>query len=188
MYDDEALRLFGAVKAVCDPDGLLNPGVLVDPAPVDADLRPGRPRHEPPLALRFPHDGGSLAEAVHRCTGVGACVAPRPSGVMCPSYVATREEKDGTRGRARVLQEALDGTLVRGLGDPAVQEALDLCLACKGCAPRLPHRRRHGDVQGRGAAAGLRRIAAARASHYALGRLPRWAAPGGRVGPGWSTG
>ena len=182
MYDDEALRLFGAVKAACDPDGLLNPGVLVDLAPVDADLRPGRPRHEPPLALRFPHDGGSLAEAVHRCTGVGACVAPRPSGVMCPSYAATREEKDGTRGRARVLQEALDGTLVRGLGDPAVQEALDLCLACKGCARDCPT----GVDMAAYKAEVLQQAYAHRRrprSHYALGRLPRWLRlVGGRAG------
>ena len=57
---------------------------------------------------------------------------------MCPSYLATRDEKDSTRGRSRVLQEALDGTLVRGLSDPAVGEALDLCLACKGCASDCP--------------------------------------------------
>ena len=57
---------------------------------------------------------------------------------MCPSYLATRDEKDSTRGRARVLQEALDGSLVKGLADPAVHEALDLCLACKGCASDCP--------------------------------------------------
>ena len=138
MYDERSLALFAAAKAVADPDGLLNPGVLVDPAPLDADLRPARPRHEPPVALRLADDAGSLAAAVHRCTGVGRCVAPQPGGVMCPSYVATRDEKDSTRGRARVLQEALDGTLVRGLDDPAVTEALDLCLACKGCASDCP--------------------------------------------------
>ena len=57
---------------------------------------------------------------------------------MCPSYLATREEKDSTRGRARVLQEALDGALIDGLADPAVHEALDLCLSCKGCARDCP--------------------------------------------------
>ena len=88
--------------------------------------------------LRLPHDGGSLGDAVHRCTGVGKCVAPSTTGVMCPSYLATRDEKDSTRGRARVLQEALDGTLVKGFADPAVAEALDLCLACKGCASDCP--------------------------------------------------
>lgn len=143
MYDAESLRLFGAVKAACDPDGILNPGVLVDPAPLDADLRPARPVSAVPTLLRLTHDQGSLGAAVHRCTGVGACVSGPLEGtiggnVMCPSHQATRNEKDSTRGRARTLQEALDGTLVQGLSDPAVHEALDLCLACKGCARDCP--------------------------------------------------
>lgn len=166
MYDEESLALFGAVKAVCDPRNLLNPGNIVDPRPLDADLRPARPR--PAIAL---------AEEVHRCTGVGKCVAPRTTGVMCPSYLATREEKDSTRGRSRVLQEALDGTLVHGLADPAVHEALDLCLACKGCASDCPTgvdmatykaEALHATYDGPG---GRRRPR----SHYLLGRLPRWA-------------
>ena len=139
MYDAQSLALFGAVKAACDPDGLLNPGVLTDPAPLDADLRPARPVAVGDTGLRLTHDDGSLGAAVHRCTGVGKCVAPATTGVMCPSYLATREEKDSTRGRARVLQEALDGTPGRrALSDPAVHEALDLCLSCKGCASDCP--------------------------------------------------
>ncbi|MGB0101453.1 MAG: FAD-linked oxidase C-terminal domain-containing protein, partial [Nocardioides sp.] len=181
MYDEESLRLFGAAKAVCDPDDLLNPGVLVDPDPFDAHLRPARPRHEPRTVLRLLHDEGSLGTAVHRCTGVGKCVAPHTAastGVMCPSWQATRDEKDSTRGRARVLQEALDGELVQGLGDPAVAEALDLCLACKGCASDCPtgvdmatykadalHQRHDGE----GATERRPR------SHLTLGRLPMWA-------------
>ncbi len=186
MYDAESLRLFGAVKAICDPDNLLNPGNLVDPAPLDADLRPVRPRRPVSTALRFVHDGGSLGDAVHRCTGVGKCVAPRTTGVMCPSYLATRDEKDSTRGRARVLQEAVDGSLVQGFADPAVEAALDLCLACKGCASDCPtgvdmatykaealHQRYDGPD------ATERRPR----SHYLLGRLPRWAALTAPVAP-----
>ena len=179
MYDDESLRLFGAVKAICDPQGLLNPGVLVDPALVDTDLRAVRPRHEPPVALRFTRDRGSLAEAAHRCTGVGACLADA-GGVMCPSYVATRDEKDSTRGRARVLQEALDGTLVHGLGDPAVLEALDLCLACKGCARDCPT----GVDMATYKSEVLQQTYAGRRrprTHRSLGQLPRWLR---LVGPG----
>jgi FAD/FMN-containing dehydrogenase/Fe-S oxidoreductase len=166
MYDEESLALFGAVKAICDPRGLLNPGNIVDPAPLDADLRPARPR---PLI--------PLADAVHRCTGVGKCVAPRTNGVMCPSYLATREEKDSTRGRSRVLQEALDGSLVHGLADPAVHEALDLCLACKGCASDCPTgvdmatykaEALHATYSGPHARRRPR-------SHVLLGRLPKWA-------------
>ncbi len=176
MYDAESLRLFAAVKAICDPGNLLNPGNLVDPAPLDADLRPARPRLPVTPLLRLPHDGGELGNAVHRCTGVGRCVAPSTTGVMCPSYLATRDEKDSTRGRSRVLQEAIDGTLVKGFADPAVTEALDLCLACKGCASDCPTgvdmatyksealHQKH-DVEG------VRRPR----SHRLLGRLPWWA-------------
>jgi FAD/FMN-containing dehydrogenase/Fe-S oxidoreductase len=176
MYDEESIALFAAAKAVCDPRNLFNPGNLVDPAPLDADLRPVRPRATVRTALKLVHDGGSFGDAVHRCTGVGKCVAPTTNGVMCPSYLATRNEKDATRGRARVLQEALDGSLVKGLADPAVTEALDLCLACKGCASDCPTGvdmatykaealyQKH-DVEG------VRRPR----SHALLGRLPRWA-------------
>ncbi|MGY2700468.1 FAD-binding and (Fe-S)-binding domain-containing protein [Nocardioides sp. HB32] len=163
MYDEESLALFRAVKDVCDPRGLLNPGNIVEPAPLDADLRPARPRPSIPLA-----------DAVHRCTGVGKCVAPRTNGVMCPSYLATREEKDSTRGRSRVLQEALDGSLVHGLADPAVHEALDLCLSCKGCASDCPT----GVDMASYKAEALHATYAGRRrprSHYLLGRLPTWA-------------
>jgi FAD/FMN-containing dehydrogenase/Fe-S oxidoreductase len=184
MYDEESVALFGAVKAICDPANLLNPGNIVDPAPLDADLRPTRPRHAINAGLKLVHDDGVFGNAVHRCTGVGKCVAPKTNGVMCPSYLATRDEKDSTRGRSRVLQEALDGSLVGGLADPAVGEALDLCLACKGCASDCPTgvdmatykaealHQKH-DVLGE------RRPR----SHYLLGRLPKWAALAAPMAP-----
>ncbi|WP_371573496.1 FAD-binding and (Fe-S)-binding domain-containing protein [Streptomyces sp. NBC_01314] len=177
MYDEASLALFQQVKAVCDPDNLLNPGIIANPVPITDDLRPVRPRAPVRSGLRLVHDAGDLGAAVHRCTGVGKCVAPKTAGVMCPSYLATRDERDSTRGRARVLQEALDGgLLLGGLRDPAVTEALDLCLACKGCASDCPSgvdmatyksevlHQRH-DV------AGVRRPR----SHLFLGRLPKWA-------------
>ncbi len=186
MYDEESLRLFGAVKAICDPDGILNPGVLVDPAPLDADVWPARPRREPATVLRLEADAGSLADAVHRCTGVGLCVAPEvasPDGVMCPSYLATREQQDSTRGRARVLQEALDGSLVGGLGDPAVHEALALCLACKGCRRDCPTGVDMATYKAEVLAQTYRHRRRPR-SHRTLGALPRWLrllAPGARL-------
>ncbi|MFM9696027.1 FAD-binding and (Fe-S)-binding domain-containing protein [Streptomyces europaeiscabiei] len=177
MYDEASLTLFQQVKAVCDPDGILNPGIIADPVPITDDLRPVRPQAPVRSGLRLVHDAGDFGAAVHRCTGVGTCVAPRTAGVMCPSYLATRKERDSTRGRARVLQEALDGgLLLGGLRDPAVTEALDLCLACKGCASDCPSgvdmatyksevlHQRH-DV------AGVRRPR----SHMFLGQLPKWA-------------
>ncbi|MDQ4055427.1 MAG: FAD-binding oxidoreductase [Actinomycetota bacterium] len=186
MYDERSLRLFGAVKAICDPHNLLNPGNIVEPAPVDADLWPTRPRQQVRTALRLVHDHGSLGDAVHRCTGVGRCVSPATNGVMCPSYLATREEKDSTRGRARVLQEALDGSLVGGLSDPAVHEALDLCLSCKGCASDCPtgvdmatYKAEALYQKHDGPDATERRPR----GHYLLGRLPKWAALAAPMAP-----
>lgn len=178
MYDETSLALFAAAKQICDPRNLLNPGNIVEPAPLDADLRPARPRPGVRTALRLVHDGGSIGDAVHRCTGVGKCVAPRTTGVMCPSYLATNDEKDSTRGRARVLQEAVDGELLHGFGDPAVAEALDLCLACKGCASDCPTgvdmatykaEALYQRYDGEGSRERRPR------SHYLLGRLPTWA-------------
>ena len=168
MYDAESMRLLGAAKAICDPEGVLNPGVLVDPVPLDADLRPARVVTD--LVL---------GREVHRCTGVGKCVAGPSGAVMCPSWQATHEEKDSTRGRARVLQEALDGELVDGLADPAVHAALDLCLACKGCARDCPtgvDMATYKSITLHETYAGRRRPR----THYTLGRLPALVR---RVGP-----
>ncbi|MFF5225453.1 FAD-binding and (Fe-S)-binding domain-containing protein [Dactylosporangium sp. NPDC000521] len=174
MYSPDAIALFAGVKHAFDPGNLLNPGVLVDPDPVDADVRPAGRFPLKGLALAYPHDGGDLAQAVHRCTGVGKCRADNSAagGVMCPSYLATREEKDSTRGRARVLQEVVRGELT--WSDPAVHDALDLCLSCKGCASDCPtgidmatyksevlHQTYRGRLRPR--------------SHYTLGKLPFWA-------------
>lgn len=188
MYSAEAIDLFAQVKAVFDPDNLLNPGVLVEPRAVDDDLRgSGRGVIDDRLGLRLLHDDGDFGKAVHRCTGVGKCLAAPPQtssaggtpshgiGVMCPSFQATRDEKDSTRGRARVLQEMIDGRLVRdGWRSPEVHEALDLCLSCKGCLNDCPtgidmaaykaevlHQSYKGRLRPR--------------SHYILGRLPLWA-------------
>ncbi|GAY07132.1 FAD-binding and (Fe-S)-binding domain-containing protein [Pseudonocardia sp. N23] len=182
MYTASALTLFAQVKAAFDPEGLLNPGVLVDPDPVDAAVRvAGTFPVARPGGFALPHDNGDLASAVHRCTGVGKCRADNAptGGVMCPSYLATRDERDSTRGRARVLQELVRGERTDWRA-PEVHDALDLCLSCKGCTSECPtgidmptykaevlhhaYRRR------------LRPL-----THYTLGRLPRWARLAGRV-------
>ena len=177
MYSPEVVSLFGAVKHLFDPGDLLNPGVLVAPRPVDADLRLAARLPEPRHRLRLVHDRGSVVEAVHRCTGVGKCVADNTGagGVMCPSYQATREEKDSTRGRARVLQEMVNGEVVRdGWRSPEVHEALDLCLACKGCASDCPTGVDMATYKAEALHQRYRRRLRPR-SHYALGQLPRWA-------------
>jgi FAD/FMN-containing dehydrogenase/Fe-S oxidoreductase len=166
MYPSEVVDLFAAVKDVFDPDELLNPGVLIQPRALDADLRTSGP-----ITL-----SRSLAEQVHRCTGVGRCVADgtKAGQVMCPSYVATRNEKDSTRGRARVLQEMIRGDLVDGgWRSPEVHEALDLCLSCKGCARDCPTGVDMATYKARVLDAAYKGRLRPRA-HYSLGRLPRW--------------
>ena len=111
MYSPEALKLFGAVKHLFDPENLLNPGVLVDPEPTDSNLRMVAATVSP-LNLEDPE----FVARVHQCSGVGKCLSDTTAsgGVMCPSYQATRDEKDSTRGRARALQEMVNGSLITG--------------------------------------------------------------------------
>ncbi|MDQ2956540.1 MAG: 4Fe-4S dicluster domain-containing protein, partial [Actinomycetota bacterium] len=178
MYSAEAIGLFGAVKAIFDPANLLNPGVIVDPAPVDANLR--LPQAKPLTGARgfsFGHDGGSFSTAVHRCVGVGKCRADTTAtgGVMCPSYLATKDETHSTRGRARVLQELANGGLVTGgWAAPEVSEALDLCLSCKGCGSDCPAGVDMATYKAEALYQRYRRKLRP-PSHYALGWLPRWA-------------
>ena len=177
MYSNQAISLFDQVKSIFDPANLLNPGVIAEPAPLDADLRlplagalPGR------RGFSFSHDGGSLSTAVHRCVGVGKCRADTTAtgGVMCPSYLATKDETHSTRGRARVLQELANGRLITGgWRSPEVAEALDLCLSCRGCGSDCPagvdmatYKSEYLYQRFRGRPRP--------AAHYALGWLPRW--------------
>ena len=147
----------------------LQPGV----DPLDANLR--RVAAHPMPAdggFAFTHDGGDFTAAVHRCTGVGKCRAGVSGTFMCPSYLATRDEKDVTRGRARILQEAANSQLVKAIDSPEVLEALDLCLACKACSADCPA----GVDMARYRSEALFRTYRGRMrplSHYTLGWLPR---------------
>ncbi len=178
MYSERAIALFGAFKDLLDPRDLLNPGVLVRPRPLDADLRRPAAHALPALTgFSFAHDAGDFTTAVHRCVGVGKCRADNGAtgGFMCPSYLATKDEKDSTRGRARVLQEMANGSLVsRGWSSPEVHEALDLCLSCKACSSDCPAgvdmAQYKSEVLHRTYRRRLRPV-----NHYALGWLPRWA-------------
>jgi FAD/FMN-containing dehydrogenase/Fe-S oxidoreductase len=177
MYSAEALALFGAVKAIFDPGDVLNPGIVVAPARLDADLRV--PAAKPLKAhggFSLRHDAGDLSVAAHRCVGVGKCRADTTGagGVMCPSYLATRDEKDTTRARARVLQELANGSLVKRYSAPEVAESLDLCLSCKGCSADCPAGVDMATYKSEVLYRRYRRRPRPPA-HYALGWLPRWA-------------
>jgi FAD/FMN-containing dehydrogenase/Fe-S oxidoreductase len=178
MYSERAISLFEQFKALLDPRDLLNPGVLVRPAALDVDLR--RPAARPLLAttgFSFAHDAGDMTTAVHRCVGVGKCRADNTAAgsFMCPSYLATKDEKDSTRGRARVLQEMANGSLVsRGWSSPEVHEVLDLCLSCKACSSDCPAGVDMAQYKSEVLHRTYRRRLRPR-SHYALGWLPRWA-------------
>lgn len=147
----------------------LQPGV----DPLDANLRRVAARPMPADGgFAFTHDGGDFTAAVHRCTGVGKCRAGVSGTFMCPSYLATRDEKDVTRGRARILQEAANSQLVKAIDSPEVLEALDLCLACKACSADCPA----GVDMARYRSEALFRTYRGRLrplSHYTLGWLPR---------------
>lgn len=180
MYSAPVIEAFGAFKAAFDPEGLLNPHVLVDPLPVDDALRHSLLRsHTRDLAFTYPQDDGDLGKATRRCIGVGACRSK--TGGMCPSFQATDNELHSTRGRARLLQEMLDGDLAdQGWQSDAVDEALDLCLMCKACKSECPvsvdmatykAEFLHHRYRGR-----LRPL-----SHYSMGWLPAWLAAGRRM-------
>jgi Fe-S oxidoreductase len=140
MYGHRLVQAFHEFKALWDPDGRMNPGKVVDADPPETHLRKGpeyAPR-TPATVMAFPDDGGSFAGAAARCVGVGLC-RRTGGGVMCPSYMATREEKHSTRGRARLLFEMMSGELLEdGWRSEPVREALELCLACKGCREECP--------------------------------------------------
>ncbi len=142
MFGPELVEAFREFKTVWDPDWKMNPGKVVDPYPLDTHLRIDPSYRTRPVTteFRFPGDHGSFAAAAERCFGVGAC--RDQNAVMCPSYQVTLEEKHSTRGRARLLFEMLrsDSPLEDGWRNEEVKEALDLCLACKGCLHECPVR------------------------------------------------
>jgi len=175
MFGAELIPVFGEFKRAFDPDGRMNPGSIVQPHPLDSHLKLG-PNYHPlqiPTHFDFSADGGFVGAAL-RCVGIGKC-RKTDAGTMCPSYMATREELHSTRGRARVLFEALNGALPGGFTDEALHGALDLCLSCKSCKTECA------------AAVDMAMYKAEFLSHYhqqhrrpliahALGRINEWAA------------
>jgi FAD/FMN-containing dehydrogenase/Fe-S oxidoreductase len=139
MFGDELVGAFREFKSIFDPDWKMNPGKVVDPYPITENLRLGTDYNPPKVRTHFAYraDNGSFAHATTRCVGVGKC-RHTDGGVMCPSFMVTREEKHSTRGRAHLLWEMLNGEELELWKDKEVFEALDLCLACKGCTNDCP--------------------------------------------------
>lgn len=176
MFGQRVVTAFERTKALLDPRNRMNPGKVVHPNKLDDNLRKGvhyRPA-EPSTVFAFPHDDHRFSHAADRCVGVGKCRGDE-SGVMCPSYRATQEEEHSTRGRSRLLFEMLEGDVITdGWRSTEVHDALDLCLACKGCRSDCPvnvdmatykaeflfHHYRHR----------VRPMA-----HYSMGWIPLWA-------------
>ncbi|MFE3637515.1 FAD-binding and (Fe-S)-binding domain-containing protein [Streptomyces sp. NPDC059168] len=188
MFGSGVVAAFGEVKALLDPDDRMNPGKVVAPRGADEDLRLGplwRPRAHATW-FGYPQDDGSFNRAVMRCVGIGNCRS-HEGGVMCPSYRATGEEEHSTRGRARLLFEMLgghaDSPITAGWRSAEVKDALDLCLACKGCKSDCPV----GVDMATYKAEFLSHHYAGRlrpAAHYSMGWLPVWARFS-RLSPRW---
>ena len=139
MFGPVLYDAFRTIKRTFDPDGLFNPGKITDAPPLTANLRygAGYVTPNPPTYFDFTEHGG-LGRAVEMCSGLGAC-RKTLDGTMCPSYMATREEKHSTRGRANTLRLAMAGRLGgAGLGDEDVYDVLDLCLECRACKAECP--------------------------------------------------
>ncbi|KUO09702.1 FAD-binding and (Fe-S)-binding domain-containing protein [Streptomyces sp. DSM 15324] len=179
MFGERLVTAFGELKALFDPGNRMNPGKIVHPHPLDGQLRLGPTWHPrtPPTHFGFPEDDHSFNRAVMRCVGIGNCRG-HTGGVMCPSYRATMEEEHSTRGRARLLFEMLDGhpdsAVPDGWRSTEVRDALDLCLACKGCKSDCPTGVDMATLKAEFLAhhyEGRPRPAA----HYSMGWLPVWA-------------
>jgi FAD/FMN-containing dehydrogenase/Fe-S oxidoreductase len=137
-YGSEILTAFRMLKDAADPKGILNPGKILDPQAMDTNLRYGSNYHPIDLTteMDFTHQAGFIG-AVELCNGAGVC--RKADGLMCPSYQVTSDEMHSTRGRANLLRGMLSGIFSSNhLGEQKVFEALDLCLACKGCKAECP--------------------------------------------------
>ncbi len=139
MFSPRLMGAFAAFKSVFDPDDRMNPGKIVAPNQLDENLwlRTWRPR-EPTTFFTYQQESFKFSGAASRCVGTGKCRGDE-GGVMCPSYRVTRDEEHSTRGRSRLLMEMVRGdTIPDGWHSEAVRDALDLCLACKGCRKECP--------------------------------------------------
>jgi FAD/FMN-containing dehydrogenase/Fe-S oxidoreductase len=141
MVGEKNYQILRRIKQTWDPKGIFNPGKIVDAPPMDTSLRHQLDQPERKVNTVFNYDNpGSLLQAVEKCNGSGDCrKLSFAGGTMCPSYMATRNEKDSTRARANALREFLTmSTKENPFDHPEIYEAMDLCLSCKGCLSECP--------------------------------------------------
>lgn len=138
FYGEKIYDAFKKIKTLFDPEGLMNPGKIVDPYPMVSHLRYGVAYHDQEVEVHYHYrDQRDFHTAVHQCSGLGAC-RKLSGGTMCPSFMVTKDEADSTRGRANVLRLAMSGQLKGGLANPEIPEVLDLCISCKACKAECP--------------------------------------------------
>ncbi|MEO0334733.1 MAG: FAD-linked oxidase C-terminal domain-containing protein, partial [Bacteroidota bacterium] len=141
MIGDKNYELIREIKKTWDPNTIFNPGKIVDAPPMNRQLRymPGHPIPEIDTVLDFSQNQG-IVRATEQCNGSGDCRKTHLSGgTMCPSYMATRREKDTTRARANILRHFLtNSTQSNRFAHEEIKEVMDLCLSCKGCKAECP--------------------------------------------------
>lgn len=140
VLGSEVMPLLRQVKEIWDPDYRLNPGKILDPAPMDSDLRYSPDYRQPEVKTEFNwRKEGGFPAAIEQCNGAGVCrKLATAGGTMCPSYHATREEKDSTRGRANLFRQLFAGEEADAFRSEDLKEALELCLSCKACKSECP--------------------------------------------------
>lgn len=136
----EMMPLLRQVKHIWDPNGIFNPGKIVDAKPMDADLRFYPDEKIPTFDTVFHYrEEGNFMALVDKCNGAGVCRKLAESGgTMCPSYMATKDEKDSTRGRANVFRQVFRGERMDAFANDDLHDALSLCLSCKACKTECP--------------------------------------------------
>jgi FAD/FMN-containing dehydrogenase/Fe-S oxidoreductase len=140
FYGSEVYPWMESFKKAWDPENRLNPGKIVGAKPMNEDLRYEVDREEPLLDTQFPFsEEGGFLRAVEKCNGSGDCRRlPHTGALMCPSYMASRDEWDSTRGRANVLRSVLTEQSIEGFKAPELAEAMQHCVGCKGCTKECP--------------------------------------------------
>lgn len=139
MVGEKNYQLFRQIKALWDPKGIFNPGKIVDTAPMDSHLRYEGTSKDRELMTYFDFGPMTMQQHAEQCNGSGDCrKSPEAGGTMCPSYMATRNEKETTRARANILREMLTHSPTHPLARTEIKEVMDLCLSCKGCKSECP--------------------------------------------------